>query len=156
MADTVKITTTPPSCTIAVADNTVTFEGNFYYYIGGEFKAVKNQTDHIPAKDFLGMGTLTKRSNKKMLQFLVLGMLLALCSWISDKLEWLFFLDISWFSVVMNIALIVSMIGFVRYLLSKKSVVEISFLGKRICIDKALLCEQDLATLNTAIKSTKG
>lgn len=151
-----ELKTSPPVCTIGVTKEAVTFAGDFYYYGPDGFRPVKNHRDRVPIGDFLGMGYLKKRSSKRMVQFLVAGMGLSLLSTLSDKLQWFFFLDTGWLSVLINIALVACGIGLLRYFFSQKRVIEISFLSKRICVDETLLTQEDFATLRTAIKAAKG
>lgn len=145
----------PPSCTITVSGEKVWFQGDFYHYVSGRFHRIRQGEIIVAKGDFLGLGRLKKRSNGRLVCFLALTGIFSLLSALSDKLGYLFFLNTEWLAVLLDVALICSLVGLAAYAFSKKSVVEISFLGKRICVDSVLLTEQDLSRLDRALKGCK-
>lgn len=145
----------PPSCTITIENGVVVFSGNFYEYISSEFQAVKQGRVVLAAKDFLGLGYLKKRSNKRLVLFLFLTGAFSFLGTVSDKLDYFFFLNTGWLSTLINVMLFLSVLGLGYYLISQKNVVEISFLERRFCVDKKLFLSEDIAALQKKLKSYK-
>ena len=97
----------------------------------------------------MGLGSLRKRSPKKLIQFIVLACILELFDTIAGKMgDYLFFMDTDWTSYFVNAAAILCVIQGVRLFFSKKKVIEISFLSKRFCVDERLFRNEDINRLH--------
>ena len=136
-------------CSIQVSDTDFMIKGNFYYLINKEFRSVKNGNDECSIKEYMGLGSLRKRSPKKLIQFIVLACILELFDTIAGKMgDYLFFMDTDWTSYFVNAAAILCVIQGVRLFFSKKKVIEISFLSKRFCVDETLFRNEDMTRLH--------
>lgn len=81
-------------CCIHVSDTDFIIEGDFYYLVNKEFRPVKNHKDICCIKEYMGLGSLRKRSPKKLIQFVVFACILELFDAIAGKLgDYLFFMD---------------------------------------------------------------
>ena len=136
-------------CSIRVSDELFMIEGDFYYLVNKEFCPVKNSRDTCSIKDYMGLGSLNKRSPKKLVQFVVFACILELFNIIAGKLgDYLFFLDTSWTSWFINAAVLLCIIQGLRLFFSKRKVIEISFLSKRFCVDENLFQKTSIDRLN--------
>ena len=136
-------------CSIQVSDTEFMIKGNFYYLINKEFRPVKNGNDKCSIKEYMGLGSLRKRSPKKLIQVIVLACILELSDTIAGKMgDYLFFMDTDWTSYFVNAAAIHCVIQGVRLFFSKKKVIEISFLSKRFCVDERLFRNEDINRLH--------
>lgn len=136
-------------CHIQVSDTYFIIEGDFYYLVNKEFRSVKNGKDTCSTKEYLGLGSLRKRSPKKLMQFLVLACILELFDTIAGKIgDYLFFIDTDWTSYFVNAAAILCVLQGLRLFFSKKKVIEISFLSKRFCVDEKLFRNEDIDRLH--------
>ena len=136
-------------CRITVSENTFLIEGDFYYLQNKEFYPVKNGKDSCPIKEYMGLGILRKRSPKKLMQFVIIACVLEVVNAIAGKIsDYLFFMDTSWTSYFVNALALLCLIQGLRLFFSKKKVIEISFLTKRICVDENMFCEDDINKLN--------
>ena len=136
-------------CSIQVSDTEFMIKGNFYYLINKEFRPVKNGNDKCSIKEYMGLGSLRKRSPKKLMQFIVLACILELFDTIAGKMgDYLFFMDTDWTSYFVNAAAILCVIQGVRLFFSKKKVIEISFLSKRFCVDEKIFRNEDINRLH--------
>ena len=136
-------------CSIQVSDTEFMIKGNFYYLINKEFRPVKNGNDKCSIKEYMGLGSLRKRSPKKLIQFIVFACILELFDTIAGKMgDHLFFMDTDWTSYFVNAAAILCVIQGLRLFFSKKKVIEISFLSKRFCVDEKLFRNEDINRLH--------
>ena len=136
-------------CSISISEDCFMIEGDFYYLVNKEFRNVKNGRDTCSIKEYMGIGSLRKRSPKKLMQFVALTFILELLNTIAGKIDdYLFFMDTDWTSYFVNIAAILCLIQGLRLFFSKKKVVEISFLSKRFCVDEKLLCNEDIERIH--------
>lgn len=136
-------------CYIRVSDTDFIIEGDFYYLVNKEFRPVKNGRDTCNIKEYMGLGSLRKRSPKKLIQFVVLACILELFDTITGKIsDYLFFMDTDWTSYFVNAAVILCVIQGLRLFFSKKKVIEISFLSKRFCVDEKLFRNEDIDRLH--------
>lgn len=136
-------------CCIRVSDADFIIEGDFYYLVNKEFRPVKNGRDTCSIKEYMGLGTLRKRSPKKLIQFIILASILELFDTIAGKIEdYLFFMETDWTSYFVNAAAILCVIQGLRLFFSKKKVIEISFLSKRFCVDEKLFRNEDIDRLH--------
>ena len=137
------------SCDIRIADDEFIIEGDFYYLINKEFHEVKNSKDSCPIKEYLGLGSLRKRSPKQLMTFIVLAVVLEFINMIAGKIgDYLFFMNTDWTSYFVNAAAILCIVQGIRLFFSKKNVVEISFLTKRFCVDEKIFKDEDINRLN--------
>jgi hypothetical protein len=142
-------------CSISISEDTFVIEGDFYYLQNKEFYPVKNGKASSPIKEYMGLGSLHKRSPKKLIQFVVIACVLELFNMIAGKLsDYLFFTDTSWTAYFVNAVALLCLIQGLRLFFSKKKVIEISFLSKRICVDENIFCEEDIKKLNQIILGT--
>lgn len=136
-------------CCIRVSETDFIIEGDFYYLVNKEFRPVKNGRDTCSIKEYMGLGSLRKRSPKKLIQFVVLACILELFDTIAGKLgDYLFFMNTDWTSYFVNAAAILCVIQGLRLFFSKKKVIEISFLSKRFCVDERLFRNEDIDRLH--------
>lgn len=134
---------------LKVTEDNFHIEGDFYYLVNKEFREIKNGKDNCPLKEYLGLGTLKKRSPKKMFAFVILATVLALCDTIAGKMsDYLFFVDTGWTDYIINALVILCIIRAVCLFFSKKKVIEISFVSKRFCVDDDLFCGEDMDRLH--------
>ncbi len=54
-------------CCIRVSDTDYIIECDFYYLINKEFHPMKNAKDTCSIKEYMGLGSLRKRSPKKLI-----------------------------------------------------------------------------------------
>ncbi len=136
-------------CSIHVSDADFMIKGDFYYLVNKEFRSVKNGNDKCSIKEYMGLGSLRKRSPKKLIQFIVFACILELFDTIAGKMgDYLFFMDTDWTSYFVNAAAILCVIQGLRLFFSKKKVIEISFLSKRFCVDERLFRNEDINRLH--------
>ena len=136
-------------CHIYVSETDFVIVGDFYYLVNKEFRPVKGGKDTCSIKEYLGLGSLRKRSPKKLIQFIVLACILELFDTIAGKLgNYLFFMDTDWTSYFVNAAAILCVVQGLRLFFSKKKVTEISFLSKRFCVDEKLFRNEDIDRLH--------
>lgn len=137
------------SCDIRIVDDEFIIEGDFYYLINKEFHKVQNGKDSCPIKEYLGLGSLRKRSPKQLITFIVFATVLEFVNMIAGKIgDYLFFMDTGWTSYFVNAAAILCVVQGLRLFFSKKKVVEISFLTRRFCVDETLFKDADINKLN--------
>ena len=143
-------------CTIQVTEEQFNIQGDFYYLVNKEFHKSKIRKDSCPVKEYMGLGTLRKRSPKKTLLFLAVAVVLELANTLAGKIKDIFFFaNTDWTSYIVNtLAVICLVVGLVA-LFSKKKVIEISFLSKRICIDEKLFAEGDINRLHQLMVKLK-
>lgn len=136
-------------CRIRVSDSDFIIEGDFYYLVNKEFRPVEKGRDTCSIKEYMGLGSLRKRSPKKLIQFVMLACTLELFDTIAEKLgDYLFFMNTDWTSYFVNAAAILCVIQGLRLFFSKKKVIEISFLSKRFCVDEKLFRNEDIDRLH--------
>lgn len=156
------------ACDIRVLSDRVLFRGEFWYLKDYDFYRCKTEADMAYIKDFIGMGYLTKRSYRKGVAFVFGGAALILLKTVLDKLsEWtdkandyLKWIHQAvtlpeWLNYIMYGVAGICLILAVIYFFSKKKVVEISFLTKRICIPQKSITPQEFAYLRQAILSRR-
>lgn len=145
----IESTSDKKQCCIHVSENVFFIEGDFYYLVNKEFRPVKSGRDTCCIKEYVGLGSLRKRSPKKLIQFVVLACILELFDIIAGKLgDYLFFMDTNWTSCFVNAAVILCVIQGLHLFFSKKKVIEISFLSKRFCVDEKLFRTEDMDKLH--------
>lgn len=136
-------------CRIRVTETDFVIEGDFYYLVNKEFRPVKGGRGTCSIKEYMGLGSLRKRSPKKLLQFIGLACILEVFDAVAGKIgDYLFFLDTDWTSWFVNAAAILCIIQGLRLFFSKKKVIEISFLSKRFCVDEKLFRSEDMNRLH--------
>lgn len=145
----IESTSDKKQCCIHVSENVFFIEGDFCYLVNKEFRPVKSGRDTCCIKEYVGLGSLRKRSPKKLIQFVVLACILELFDIIAGKLgDYLFFMDTNWASCFVNAAVILCVIQGLHLFFSKKKVIEISFLSKRFCVDEKLFRTEDMDKLH--------
>ena len=136
-------------CTIQVTEEHFNIQGDFYFLVNKEFYKTKTKKDSCPVKEYMGLGTLQKRSPKKTLFFLAFAVILEFVDMLAGKIEDVFFFaNTDWTSYIVNTVAILCVIVGIIALFSKKKVIEISFLSKRICVDEKLFAEDDINRLH--------
>lgn len=137
------------SCSIQITEEQFSIQGDFYYLVNKEFHRAETRNGNCPAKEYLGLSSLRKRSPKKTLRFLVLAVILEFLDTLAGKIgDIFFFADTSWTSYFVNTAVILCVILGIVAFFSKKKVIEISFLSKRFCVDEDLFSEEDITKMN--------
>ena len=155
-------------CDIKVFSDKVVFDGSFWFLKDKDFYHNKTRTEIANPKDFIGIGYLKKRSYRKGIIFVFAGTILEGIKFVIDKLnslvgkanKYLDWLDMSielpvWLEYVMNGATIVCLFLAIRYFFSKKKVIEVSFINKRICIPEKSLTSQEFVNLRESILKCK-
>lgn len=149
---------------IQVLPDRVLFRGKFWYLKDYDFYRCKTENDMAYIRDFIGMGYLAKRSYRKGVAFVFGGAVLMLIKALLDKLsEWtekandyLKWIHRAvtlpeWLDYMMYGVAAVCLILAVLYFFSKKKVIEISFLTKRICVPEKSMTPQEFAYLRQTI-----
>ena len=157
------------SYSIDVYSDKVVFEGRFWYLKNKEFYRCRTWREVAFIKNYIGMGYLAKRSYRKCIAFIIGGTILEITKTILDKLsEWadkannyLRWIDKSielpkWMTYSVNTLVCLSIILALVFLFSKKKVVEISFLDKRICIPQSSINRAEYNMLHQSITALKG
>lgn len=136
-------------CTVQVTEEQFNIQGDFYFLVNKEFYKSKARKDSCPVKEYMGLGALRKRSPKKTLFFLALAVVLEFVDMLAGKIEDIFFFaNTDWTSYIVNtVAILCVIVGIIAFF-SKKKVIEISFLSKRICVDEKLFAEDDINKLH--------
>ena len=143
-------------CAILVTEEQFCIQGDFYYLVNKEFHKSKAKNDNCPIKEYMGLGSLRKRSPKKILFFLAFAVVLEFVDMIAGKIEdILFFANTDWISYIVNTLAVICLVVGIVALFSKKNVIEISFLSKRICIDEKLFAEGDINRLHQLMVKLK-
>ena len=150
---------------ITIYEETIVFEGEFWYLRNKEFYTNKGKTDATYIKNFIGMGYLEKRSYKKCVAFVLSGLVLTAINTITVKLsKWAdeanFFLQWigktvalpEWMAMGLKLAMIICLLLGILFFFSKKKVVEISFTDKRICLPQKSLSDVEFAKLYQTIR----
>ena len=156
------------SYSIMVNKDCVLFDGNFWYLKNKEFVKCSNKKETAQTKNFLGMGYISKRSYKKSLWFVVMGSMLEIVKVIIDKLtEWIDRANMillwsdkticlpDWITATMDILTIICVLLAIALLFSKKKVIEISFVDKRICVPKKSMTQSEYNMLYQSILNAK-
>ena len=151
-------------CDIKVFDDVVVFEGEFWYLHNAEFMHNQFTKDIAYIKDYMGMGYIRKRSDKQCFHFVCLAaimqvvklFLLSLNKLVYNVNNYLKWFDMSidvprWTSIIPNIIAIVCIVLAIRYFFSKKKMIEISFVNKRICIPENSLSVEEFKKLHHAL-----
>lgn len=151
---------------IKVYAEQVIFSGKFWYLKDKEFYRNQNTQDTAMIHNFIGMGYLSKRSYRKTIAFVLGGTVLEVVKMIADKLsdlvnkangylQWIGH-EISlpdWINYTVNTIAVICLIMAVVLFFSKKKVVEISFVDKRICIPQKSISNTEYAGLFQTIKN---
>lgn len=153
---------------ISVNKDNVLFEGDYWYLRDKEFIKCRNKKDIEPLQKFLGVGYLSKRSPKKCIMFVFIGAVLEVTKLIIDRItEWIdkineylqwFEQSISlpvWINYTMNIIAFVCILSGVALFFSKKKVIEISFVDKRICVPQNSMSINEYNMLYQSIQHAK-
>lgn len=154
---------------VKVFSDNILFEGKFWYLRNKEFYRCRTGKETAFIKNYIGMGYLAKRSYKKCIAFILGGTILEFMKTIFDKLsewadkanEYLKWIDKSielpeWMTYSMNAMAGLCIILGVIFLFSKKKVVEISFLDKRICVPQSSMSQMEYNKLHQQIMALKG
>ena len=155
-------------CDIKVFSDHVTFSGTYWYLRDKDFYKKRVNTEALFIKDFMGMGYLTKRSYRRTVIFVFVGLLLEIVKSIVDQLsEWvdkansyLKWINYTialpeWTNMSVNVMAFLCIVFGIALFFSKKKVIEISFTNKRICIPQKSLSEDEFQKLYNTIKSLK-
>lgn len=150
---------------ITIYEETIVFEGEFWYLRNKEFYKNQEKTDVAYINNFIGMGYLEKRSYKKCVAFVLSGLVLTAINTITVKLsKWAddanFFLRWigktvalpEWMAMGLNLAMIICLLLGILFFFSKKKVVEISFTDKRICVPQKSISDLEFAKLYQTIR----
>lgn len=142
-------------CTIIINEQTVDFFGDVYIYIYGDFRKTEEDIE-CEIKDFLGMGYLKKRSRSKLIGFFICGCLLGFADTISGKLsDYLPWINTNWTSFIVCVILLLSIFMLVSFWKSQKSVIEFSFLSKRVCVESDTYTKEDFNTIYSNISEQR-
>jgi hypothetical protein len=156
------------SYSITVNRDSVLFSGAFWYLKEKEFVKCQNKQEKALIKNFLGMGYLAKRSFRKCLLFVIAGSVLEVIKMIIDKLsewvdkanEYLEWVDRSislpdWMNYTMNAVAVICILLAIALFFSKKKVIEISFIDKRICVPQNSMTQNEYNMLYQSIMNAK-
>lgn len=151
--DILRIDSLSGQTTIHIMENAFCIEGNYLYLVNKEFQKVKNAKDSCPLKEFMGVGILSKRSPRKLFQFVLIAAALEFVNMLAGKIgDILFFMDTDWTAYVVNFAAVLCILQGLRLFFSKRKVYEISFLKKRFCVDEKDFNKQDIDKMNEVIR----
>lgn len=132
-------------CTIQITEKQFNIQGDFYYLVNKEFHKSKSKNDICALNEYMGLGSLRKRSPKKTLVYLVLAVVLEFVNEIVGKIQDIFFFgNTDWLSCIVNVLVVICIIMGMIAFFSKKKVIEITFLSKRICVDEKMFAEDDI------------
>lgn len=156
------------ACDIKVFSDKIVFEGRFWYLKNKEFYRCRTYKETALIKNFIGMGYLAKRSYRKCMAFILGGTALQIIKTIIDKLsdmvdkinEYLQWIDKTielpeWLTYSMNMAAFLCVVLGIMFLFSKKKMVEISFIDKRICLPQKSINLQEFYLLQQNIVKLK-
>lgn len=136
-------------CDIVVTETFFVISGDYYYLLDKEFMKVLGGRDVIPISEYMGLGVLKKRSPKKMFFFIGAAFLLEVLGNLSDKINNIFSeANIEWMNNLNNVCAMLALVIGIGYFFSKKSVYEISFRTKRICVDEKSFLMEDMKKLD--------
>ena len=136
-------------CIIQVTEEEFCIQGDFYFLVNKEFYKSKTRTDTCSIKEYMGLGKLRKRSPKKTLFFIALAVILEFVDMLAGKINDIFFFtNTDWTSYIVNTVAFLCVTAGIIAFFSKKKVIEISFLSKRICVDEKLFAEEDINRLH--------
>jgi len=139
-------------CHLIVTEETFKISGDYYYLLDKEFKRISDKQDTVSIKEYMGLGTLRKRSPRKMFLFIGVAFVLEVLSTIADKISDIFFMfDTGWTDYFVNTAAVVCLVIGLAYFFSKKKVYEISFRTKRICVDEKMFTYADMKKLDKVL-----
>ena len=143
-------------CTIQITEEDFCIQGDFYFLVNKEFYKSKTRIDSCSIKEYMGLGKLRKRSPKKTLFFIAVAVVLEFVDMLAGKIKDIFFFaNTDWTSYIVNaIAILCFIVGVVAFF-SKKNVIEITFLSKRICVDEKLFSEDDIDRLHQLMLKLK-
>ena len=145
-------TTKNRKCQLVVTEDTFIVTGDYYYLVDKEFKKVHSKQDTVFIKDYMGLGTLRKRSPKKMFLFIGFALVLEIVGAIAGKItDLLFMFDTGWTDYFVNTAAVICLLVGLAYLFSKKKVYEISFRTKRICVNEKMFSNADMRKLDKVL-----
>ena len=154
-----EITSSPnkkKACTIQVTEEQFIIQGDFYFLVNKEFYKSKAGKDNCSVKEYMGLGTLQKRSPKKTLFFLAFAVILEFVDMLAGKINDIFFFtNTDWTSYIVNTVAFLCVTAGIIAFFSKKKVIEISFLSKRICVDEKLFAEDDINRLHRLMMKLK-
>lgn len=155
-------------CDITVLRDKVVFSGKFYYLQDKEFYKNKEPTETAYLRNYLGMGYLSRRSYRKTLWFIVGGTVMELAKLALDKItelvdkanDYLKWVDRSitlpeWMNNTVNALAIICLILGIVLFFSKKKVIEISFIDKRICVPQKSISKSEYNMLYQSIQNAK-
>ena len=153
---------------VVITDNDFIIQGNFSYLVDKEVIKSKVQSDSADLRSFLGMNYYSSRSYKKCILFVLIGSLLECFNVIIDKLNDLaekantilnlFDKSVSlpeWLNYSLNVIAALTVLAGIVYFFSAKKVVEISFAGKRFCINRKNITDGEFYYILNGIKERR-
>ncbi len=153
---------------VVITDNDFIIQGSFSYLVDKEVIKSKVQSDRADLRSFLGINYFSSRSYKKCILFVLIGSLLECFNFILGKLNDLaekantvlnlFDKSVSlpeWLNYSLNIIAAVTVLAGIVFLFSAKKVVEISFAGKRFCINKKNITDGEFHYILNGIKERR-
>lgn len=153
---------------VVITDRDFIVQGQFSYLIDKEVVRSRVQSDRADIQKFIGMNYYSSRSYKKCILFVLIGSLLECFNIILDKLNDLadkankvlnlFDRNISlpvWLNYSLNVIAAITVIAGIVFLFSGKKVVEISFVGKRFCIDQKRISNDEFHYILNGIKERR-
>ena len=152
-------------CAIYVYQDRVEFYGKFMYLRDKDFYKANTDRDYALTNEFIGIGPLAMRSWKKTLTFVVMATVMeiikSIVDWCSDMAEKADKVTSlvghrtempAWPGYIVNIIAFACLVYAIVLFFSKKKVIEISFLSKRICIPQDSITYDEMQRLNYEIK----
>lgn len=153
---------------VTVTKKTIMFIGDFWYLKEKEFIKCSSKRETALPQNFFGMGYLAKRSNKKTMLFVFAGSILQivkiiidnLTEWIDKANDYLQWADKQlslpqWMNNIMNILAVICILFAIVLFFSKKKVIEISFVDKRICVPQKSMTKSEYNMLYQSIMNAK-
>lgn len=145
---------------ISLYGDSVIFEGDFYHFDGGDIYPAPNSRIALKASDYLGIGRIKYSSAKRYFRSIYVGVFLlaagALVNFIKSIIKKASFIgiDIDFplpITIIYYLLLIICAYMIFKYLRSKRKLIEISFVGNRICVPKESLTDGEISFLQQEI-----
>jgi hypothetical protein len=128
---------------ITITNRNVYFVGEHYRYGNGDVYGKNYGVESITLDDFIGAGYIHKRSRRNLYYLVFTGVSISILSETSKKLVKLGF-DDSKLKLLIFILAIVFIVLLPLYLLKRYKLLEIAFVGKRICVKEQYYTKHDI------------
>jgi hypothetical protein len=128
---------------ITLTNRNVYFVGEHYRYGNGDVCCKNCGVEAITLDDFIGAGYIHKRSRRNLYYLVFTGVCISILSQVSKEL-FILGLDTSKVKVLISILAILFILLLHLYLLKTYKLLEIAFVGKRICVKEQYYTKHDI------------